>query len=273
MTVRAANAPLVVFTDLDGTLLNHHDYSWQDAAGALGRLNHLGIPWILNSSKTRAEMVQLRHELGNAHPFVTENGAAVHVPAGYFEPEAPAAVELLGPPRRDMLRTLHALRTEHGFDFLGFADMSLEALRRHTGLDAAAARNAAERDGTEPLLWRDTTRPPEALRTALEAEGLRLVRGGRFFHAMGDIHKGRATQWLIDRYRQHSPGVVSVALGDSPNDLEMLRTVDYSVVIPRASGEPLDPGPLTHLLRAPRPGAAGWGWAMEHLLDQLLEET
>lgn len=65
---------LLVFTDLDGTLLDHHTYSWQPARPALERLDGLKIPLILCSSKTSPEMLGLRAELGNRHPFIVENG-------------------------------------------------------------------------------------------------------------------------------------------------------------------------------------------------------
>ncbi len=44
--------PTLVFTDLDGTLLNHDDYSWEAARPALEELQRQSIPLILVSSKT-----------------------------------------------------------------------------------------------------------------------------------------------------------------------------------------------------------------------------
>lgn len=63
-----------VFTDLDGTLLDHETYSWEAARPALERLELSGIPWILVTSKTRAEVELWRKQLGNRHPFIIENG-------------------------------------------------------------------------------------------------------------------------------------------------------------------------------------------------------
>lgn len=97
--------PAVVFTDLDGTLLDHHTYSWQPAAPTVERLKRLGVPLVLASSKTRAEMVALRHELGIADPFVVENGAAIYVPG-----DEGFDVEILGRPRDEILEILHRIR-------------------------------------------------------------------------------------------------------------------------------------------------------------------
>jgi ribonucleotide monophosphatase NagD (HAD superfamily) len=45
----------LVFTDLDGTLLDHDTYDWTPARDALDRLTRAGIPVVFTSSKTAAE--------------------------------------------------------------------------------------------------------------------------------------------------------------------------------------------------------------------------
>jgi hypothetical protein len=58
--------------------------------------------------------------------------------------------------------------------------------------------------------------------------------------------------------------VTSAALGDSPNDIPMLRAVDRPIVVPRPGGV-VDPGlarALPRAERAPAPGAAGWNAAV-----------
>jgi mannosyl-3-phosphoglycerate phosphatase len=74
----------VVFTDLDGTLLDHNTYSWDAARPAIERLKLCEIPLVLVTSKTRAEVELWRNQLGNHHPFVIENGAATFIPRDYF---------------------------------------------------------------------------------------------------------------------------------------------------------------------------------------------
>jgi mannosyl-3-phosphoglycerate phosphatase len=61
----------LVFTDLDGTLLDHHTYGWKEAVAALEHCRKNGVPVILVSSKTRAEMDVLRRELNLSAPFVS----------------------------------------------------------------------------------------------------------------------------------------------------------------------------------------------------------
>ena len=66
----------VVFTDLDGTLLEHSTYSFAEAEEALDLLRSQDIPLVICTSKTRSEVEFWRRLLGNEHPFIVENGGA-----------------------------------------------------------------------------------------------------------------------------------------------------------------------------------------------------
>src|SRR5262249_7819522 len=78
-------ANFVVFTDLDGCLLDSVPYTYEPAVPALEALRAQGIPLVLVSSKTRAEIEPLRKQLDHHDPFIVENGAAVFVPRGLFD--------------------------------------------------------------------------------------------------------------------------------------------------------------------------------------------
>ena len=74
----------VIFTDLDGTLLDPYTYSCTEVMPLVTRLRDKGIPLIFCSSKTRAEQEVYQKELGIAEPFIVEDGGAIFVNQGYF---------------------------------------------------------------------------------------------------------------------------------------------------------------------------------------------
>jgi predicted mannosyl-3-phosphoglycerate phosphatase (HAD superfamily) len=59
----------VIFTDLDGSLLDHYTYSFAAATPLLDELNSQEIPVIPITSKTYAEVIRLRRFMGNSPPF------------------------------------------------------------------------------------------------------------------------------------------------------------------------------------------------------------
>ena len=211
---------LVVFSDVDGTLLDRDTYSWEAARPAVERLRQRRIPLVLCTSKTRVEVEHLRRELGIADPFIVENGSAIVFDDG--------GLTELGLPYSEIRERL--VRT--GLSFSGYGDLSLEEICRLTGLDPEAARRAARREYSETLFrWQ------EGLETALAAQGLFGVQGTRFFTVTGQgADKGRAVRLLLAKLREDDAGLRSIGLGDSPNDAPMLAEVDVPVLVQRPGG-------------------------------------
>ncbi|WP_373002334.1 HAD-IIB family hydrolase [Marinobacter sp.] len=269
-----ARPHLIIFSDLDGTLLDHDDYRWQAAGPALARLRAANIPLILNSSKTMPEIRALRDELGNTDPFIVENGAAVVIPPGTFGNSDEEVVNF-GATRDRVLEVLGAQRRK-GARFKGFADMSADELAAETGLDPAAAGRAKERLGTEPLIWQGTDDALAQFEAALGAEQLRLVPGGRFLHAMGIFDKADGARFLLSKYKEHytkqnreqygDEPVLAIALGDSPNDQQMLESADIPVVIRGVKSEEVQLPSAKHAMRSLKPGPEGWNECVLNLL-------
>lgn len=270
----------IVFSDLDGTLLNHHDYRCDEALPVLARLRLSGIPLIPVSSKTVPEMLEWRKELGNTDSFVCENGAIIAIPdhgpclPDDARPRRREGFRLYyrGRSRRDILKTLGIMRRAFGFE--PFNDMSIEDIVRHTGLDRRGAERAARREASEPLLWTGSEQSLERFTRELEVAKLRVIKGGRFVHVMGDTDKGAAVEDLTAAYaHQYGERVHSIGLGDSPNDRAMLLAVDTPVVIPGPEGQHMKIDQRPDTIYAEYPGARGWAGTVDKLLGVFGMET
>ncbi|MEO1209083.1 MAG: HAD-IIB family hydrolase [Cyanobacteria bacterium J06638_20] len=265
---------LLVFTDLDATLLDHETYSYAPALSAIARLQQDGHVLILNSSKTQAEQAALREELGNTAPFVVENGAAIACPPntpGHREDSATATLHVLAADYAHLRDVVCQLRQDNGYGFRGFGDMAADDIAQITGLSLTAAEAAKQRNGSEPLLWEDTDDARSQFVAQVNAAGLQVTQGGRFLHVMGKTDKGAGVQWLSERYRQSFPDILwqVVALGDSPNDLPMLRVADVGVLIPNPHRKAFAVEGVARLLKPEQPGPKGWAVAIAQLLDEL----
>lgn len=268
----ASFASLVVFSDLDGTLLDHDTYSFDAARPALERLRADGVPLVLCTSKTRAEIAPIRRALGNAHPFISENGGAVFIPAGYFpfplsgaERRDDLEVIAIGDRYADLVATLARASRASGVAVRGFADMTDADVAEATGLSLADARLARQREFDEPFEILDAQRADE-LRVAIEREGKRWTAGGRFHHVMGASDKAAAVRFLATLYRRLLGAVTTVGLGDAPNDASFLAEVDLPVAIASPRVEQLvSLVPRAHRTRAP--GPAGWNEAVLEILE------
>lgn len=267
-----APAPYLLFSDLDGTLLDHATYAFDAARPALARIRALGIPLVLCTSKTRAEVEPLRAVLGNTDPFVVENGGAVCIPEHYF-PFAIEGAELrgdvlvvpIGDAYDDLVRALRRASRETGVGVRGFAEMSDAEVAAATGLPLADAHRARQREFDEPFEILDAARIGELV-AAIERAGKRWTAGGRFHHITGASDKAAAVRLLTSLFRRHRGDVITVGLGDAPNDATFLNVVDLPIVVdsPRAAAlHALVP----HARVTSRPGPAGWNEAVLALLE------
>ncbi len=257
---RATQAPLIVFTDLDGTLLDHHSYSWRAASPALARLRKAGVPVILASSKTATEIALLRDQLGFGDcPAIVENGAGL-LPAG-------AAPEVDLTQYRALRQALDQISPDLRQQFQGFGDWGTAGIADHTGLSLADAEKAGQRAFSEPGLWSGDAAGQARFIAALTKAGITARSGGRFLTLSFGGSKAEQMNNVLKLYT--SPR--SVALGDAPNDIEMLMRADIGIIVANPDHPPL--APLAgesggRIRRTTLPGPAGWNDAMMAVMDE-----
>lgn len=241
---------IAIFTDLDGTLIRHEDYSFAPVKSLLRKLQFKHIPVVLASSKTRAEIEHYRREMKLADPFIVENGGAIVIPKDYFEPrhlrryqarlrnQANTVCVELGRPYAELAQALTEIRAEARVALVGFHEMDLDQIIEHTGLDRRQARLAAKREYDEPFLMPGNPSPAAVKKVTQLAvrQGFRVMKGGRFYHLIGRSDKGRAVRILTQLYRMAHQIEVFIGLGDSGNDLSLLQNVTIPVLMAKSDG-------------------------------------
>ncbi len=266
---------LVLFTDLDGTLLDER-YGFDAARPALALIARLDTPLVICSSKTRPEIELYRKRLDNHHPFISENGGGIFVPRGYFggdvtipdcEKTRDGRYETvrLGARYGDLRRAVEALRSQ-GHGIRGFGDMAAEEVARLTGLAVKEAAMAKERGFDEPFVFHGGAGEVDTLIEAAQRLGLSVTKG-RIYHLLGHSDKGKAVAILTDLYKQKHGTVVTVGLGDSPNDLSMLRAVHIPVVVQRPDGTYNPTLLVPGVAKARGIGPEGWNSAVMELMS------
>ncbi|MEQ8480957.1 MAG: HAD-IIB family hydrolase [Hoeflea sp.] len=254
---------LIVFSDLDGTLLDHETYSHAAAAEALAGLRETGVPLILASSKTAAEIAPLRAELGFPHcEAIVENGA------GILEPHE-SGDEASGTHDR-LLSTIAGLPPELTAQFRGFSNWTDAEVSARTGLSTEQAARARKRQFSEPGLWSGSNAELDRFRELLDAEGIRAQQGGRFMTLSFDSDKALRMTEIIDRYRNSRHEPFALALGDAGNDIGMLEAAALGVIIPNSGhgGIPRLAGEANgQIIRETLEGPAGWNNAVLQMLQ------
>jgi mannosyl-3-phosphoglycerate phosphatase len=226
---------IAVFADLDGTILDEK-YSFETVKPLIKKILKLNVCLVFCSSKTRLEIEFFRRKLEVNDPFISENGAAVFVPKGYFsknhrytcENGSYGIVEL-GLSYVVVREKLELIRRKTGFSLTGFGDMTAKEIAKDSGLPMELAVLAKQREYSEP--FKAKASDEKNLFDAIIEEGLCCVKGGRYYHLMGSHNKGQAVS-VLKRFFVGDFGLLkTVGVGNSQNDLSMLSSVDFPFFI------------------------------------------
>jgi len=277
MPLTTTTPKVVIFSDLDGTLLDRVTYSFSPAEPALHLLRLKNIPLILTSSKTRVEIEIYRKKLENDHPFISENGGAIFVPKGYFSFPFPYDRELekyfvleLGTFYLLIIEVLNSIKKETGIPIRGFFDLTEDELISHCGLSLDEAELAKRREYDEPFLTEGGEKEIEVVKKKIEEKGLNYVWGGKFHHILGKNDKGKAVEILKELFENQFFLISTVGIGDSLNDLPMLSAVNHPIFLKEEGSL------LPETLRSNRnltivngTGPKAWNEAILHELNEL----
>jgi len=265
---------MIVFTNLDSSFPVQDAHAYDLTRSVIEKLKAQSILLILVTSKTRAEVAELREKLGLSDPFIVENGSAVFIPqsdrawqTGDATLESDYYVKTFGcnyiEARAGLKIIQSTLRINNLKGFGDFEDTEIQSLIEVT---KKAAKQAKTRDFSEPFI------PPKnfsvvELDNAAAEFGFKILSGDRFFCIVGiDSGQGKALQWLIDHYQPETVGepLVTVGLGNSAQDLEMLEKMDIPVVITSEEGvsSSLD-GKEWETTNSP--GISGWAEAVTRI--------
>ncbi|MEP3227276.1 MAG: HAD-IIB family hydrolase [Parasphingorhabdus sp.] len=264
---------VLIFTDLDGTLLDHHSYSADPAAGLIQNLHsNFPIQVIPVTSKTRAELENMEGlSIFQRAPIIVENGSVLSNLKPLICGHTPSRNRLvLGMDYHQIIEKIAALPPAIRGHIRGFHDMSAEDVARETGLPLDVAVLAKQREATEPFLWDGSDQIFAKLSTIMADAGIVIQRGGRFFHFTGKASKVAAVKRLVKTYiDQGAPkSLATMALGDGPNDRDMIEAVDHGVIMPNPDGISII-SDKDNVRMAPHPGPKGWVASVSEILDEL----
>jgi mannosyl-3-phosphoglycerate phosphatase family protein len=265
---------LIVITDLDGTLLDQKTYSYELSLPAVRRLQAAGVPIILCSTKTSAEMLPLWRELGLKDPFICESGGAIHFPNDYLKSptrdlKTAGRFQILelGTDIRRLRAALAEAARQCELELRSFGRMKADEIAALTGLAPEEAGRAGQRQYDEP--FQVQSGDVEKLSALLRAQGLTVTRGDRFYHLTGGHSKRDAVVRLLDLHRHQYGDTVAVGLGNSANDWPMLSAVEWPVLVKNPDGrwDTVVLERIPDIERTEGVGPQGWREAIDRLLN------
>jgi mannosyl-3-phosphoglycerate phosphatase family protein len=278
---KTAARRLVVVTDIDDSLLEPGARARPSERAALDFLAGRGIPLVINSSRTHAEIERIQETLRLLTPSISEHGSAVFIPPGSFPSIPDRAARAVsghviefGRPYHEVVDAVRNTGRELGVEIVGFADLTIEDAARELGVTDVEAQLAKLREYTELIRIADGTDARRShVLNALRRRGLRCWPTGR--HHLVTATRDRAESLLtlkaLWRHAWGGPPYI-VGVGNSEDDVSWLRYADEAVIV-QTDHAAVDPRILSKLPTArvsQRPGRDGWSDAIFESVAALL---
>jgi mannosyl-3-phosphoglycerate phosphatase len=270
---------IVVVSD-DRTLSEPGAYSLPDVQAAVNFLAARGIPLVINSSRTRAEIERLHQTLQVRTPFISEYGGALFLPHGSFpflpgraRPAVGCDVIEFGRRYPEVVDVLRLTCREMKLDIVGFAGLSIDEAARELGVALVEAQLAKLREYSELFRLVDGK---DAMRSrffrALRRRGLRCWPAGGHHLVTATADRAESLRTLRAIWKQAWGDPILIGLVESDDDVVWLRYVDIAVIVQNEhAGVParaLSKLPTAHVTRAS--GPRGWSEAIFEYVGGLL---
>ena len=265
-----------VFTDIDGTLLNHKNYSYGDLKKFIKKIKNT-VHIIFNTSKTFIEIKSIQKQLDLDFPFIAENGACIFFPDGYlnenvlskkfFKYKKFICYKLTKLEPKLLLEKLHSLRNKYNFSFL--SELNDKQILRITNLRHNDLKYAKKRLFTNPIYWNDSKEKIFEFKSELNLinEDFCLLEGGRFLHISDNYNKGSALKkFLSIIVKSCSSKFTTVSLGDSENDISMLESTDYSCIV-KGENKKISLKKKNNIYYSETKAPKGWQESMEYVFE------
>lgn len=259
----------MVFTALDGSLLDVKTLSFEAARASLQRLMTAGIPLVPVTGKTFAEVRPLADVLGIDGPIVIESGGGIARRVG-----SSWRMEACGAATKTLRDAARLIEQRTGARLRLYSAMRLDEAAAASGLTGMDLRRSLQRNFDEPFVLESGSLA--SVEEAARSIGLRVRTGGKFHHLSGPAPKGAAAQRVRDEIAATSgarPFVV--ALGYAPIDIEFLSLADIPIIMPKRNGvpDPLLMAMLPEARIAPAAGPEGWAKAIDEISDSLASQA
>ena len=263
------NYKILIFTDLDGSLLHRDTFKFDEIKDYLKILLSQGIFIIPNTSKTEKEILEFNNELGSDLPYISENGAAIN---GLNLLNSNLPKELILSREKDNLIKIFEnsipVNLQNKCKWLSEMDKKKQSLI--FGLGDEKLKMALDRKYTIPFLFEGNKSEKNELFRILKSEGLAAQEGGRVINLTDKVNKAKALNVFVRFFKKNNKNVKTIAVGDNYNDLDMLKTSDFPCLVFNDKFT-LDEIPINNITITNKPSPEGWADVIKKALVKIIK--
>ena len=258
---------VIIFTDLDGTLLNRDTFKFDEIKDYIKNLIDNGVIIIPNTSKTEKEIEEFIKELGKELPFISENGSSIHG-LNLINANFPNKI-ILSRDKEELIKIFDSkvpdnLKAKCKF----ISEMNSKQQNNIFGLQGNNLKNALNRKYTIPFLFEGDNLEKNKLLKILKSSSLTMQEGGRVLNLGDKTDKVKSMNQVLKIYRKVENKIKVIGVGDNFNDLDMLRNCDIPCLVFNDQFKQ-DQININNLIFSNKPSPEGWADVIKTALVKL----
>ena len=243
------NSKILIFTDLDGSLLNRDNFEFGSIKNFIKELLSHDIFIIPNSSKTAKEITNFNEELEEKLPYIAENGSSIH-DLNLINSNFPEKITL----SREISELLEIFKKN---------------VPNNLKIKCKFLNDLTKRDYTVPFKFEGNKNQKEKLQKFIKSSGLTMQKGGRIINLCDKVSKSQAMKNVIKVFKKVSnEKLITIAVGDNFNDLDMLRNSDFPCLVfnDKFTLEKIN---INNCIVSKKPAPEGWQEIVKMALDKI----
>ena len=258
---------LIIFTDLDGSLLHRDNFKFDTIKDYIKSLINKGITIIPNSSKTEREIEKFNEELGIELPFISENGSAIHG-LNLINQNFPNKI-ILSREKEELFKIFKTKVPEKLISkCIQISKLRKKEQEKIFGQKGDKLKDVLMRKYTLPILFNGNNAEKNKLLKILKSNSLTLQEGGRVLNLCDNINKIKSMNRVIKILKKTEDKIKTIGVGDNYNDLEMLKNCDVPCLVFNDQFK-LDKINIDNLIFSNKPSPEGWADVIKMALEKL----
>ena len=259
---------IIIFTDLDGSLLDKDTFKFDAIKDFFKELIANGIVIIPNSSKTESELSDFNKQNNLDLSFIAENGSSIN---GLNKIHQNLPNKILIARTRDIIQKIYDENINLDFKnkITPILNLKIDEQQKIFGLPLDKISFATNRMYSIPIHFKGTEMEKHNFVKVVKEIGLSAQSGGRIMNICDNTNKSYAMAKALNFIKKEIDNeIVTIAVGDNENDIEMIKQADYPCLV---KNENFDSSLINidNLIKSYEPSPLGWSDVIKTALQKI----
>ena len=262
MEIKQIKKKVIIFTDLDETLLKENIYNHNILNNLIKTLLKKEYEIIPVTSKTYLEVIDLLKQIKYKLPFSVENGAAYYIPVNnsnnYLYKKIVNSYAIKKNAIKKVLNKRIFKTYLHNLKYI--EDLSIEEQKKITKLNIKQLEGFNSREYSIPVLISGDKYFKKKFEETLFKYNLKIVFGGKLNNISGLHGKLNSLLFFSNQYKKkfRNTKIITISLGDNQNDIEILNNSNYSGIVKNNTYKIVNLKKKKNILRSFTEAPFGW---------------